>query len=245
MKKLIFNSVMLIFAAGLQAQNQRQDLLNMYRKLLGSDSYSLQLHYSLYLDGNLTKPYQQRQTLMLRQGVNMYLSQNSGIEVVETAEYGIVIDHRSHKLSARRYESSPKERESDRKILLDAMGKGHVDSLLAQFTDIRILSETATLRRYECTGAPTNPIEIMWLEVDKAKGIYNSMTVRYRQKEKIRSLDNQLHTLTLKIDYKNFNPAPRTSAGLFVPSTYLRSGPHGVTGPSSRFKNYTYSDSTR
>lgn len=229
---------MLGFSGIGQTASYKADILKACNTILGSATYSIALHYKMFLDNNLVSPFQERQVKMLRDGDNFYINQSTSIEVVETKSYEIILDHKAKKIAAL---ARPKavNRQQQRKEIVDAL-KMELDSLLKITTSIVKLNEDKKSVKYACKYRPQDLIESVEIEIDKQSGFYSSITTKYKQPNKIRELNNEAHYITMVIEYSGFTKSPIASSKLFVPEQYIKLVNGQIASPSERYKHYTY-----
>ena len=68
--RFILLLLLLDLSAMSQTDSYRADILKACRSFLGCKSYSITLHYKLFLDNKKVTPFQERQVKMLRVGEN-------------------------------------------------------------------------------------------------------------------------------------------------------------------------------
>lgn len=215
----------------------------MNHNLLGRESYSLQLHYKLFIDGNQNKVFQQQHVKIIRQGENMQVKQSSGIEMIETKDLDLVFDHNGKLFSARKKDIPTDHLTTEKKNLL-TMFNTYVDTLMNAFESIKIVSEDKNTILYECRPKEESQAAIIWLEIDKKQKIYKSITTQFREKRKIKELNNQLHQITLKVEYNGFNTNPIIHSNQFNVTNYVVMNNQQVTGPAKKYENYTFLNPT-
>lgn len=242
MKKIIYLLSSMYVLTG-TAQNYREDLLAMNRNVLGRESYSLQLNYSLYADNNLINPVQQREVKVVRSGENLHVKHNKGIEVIETEKMQLIFNHENRVFSTTMKEMRETSAIKQKKEMLNLFGT-YVDTLINVFESVKVIYQDDTKVKYECKLKSGKDATMVWLEVDKKLKIYRSITTQYKEKQKIKELDDKDHTVTLKIEYKGFTTNPVLSPALFELKNYVVLDGQRVSGPAKKYNNYTYLNAT-
>ena len=237
-KKSFFLTIAWLLAGVIAGQNYRDDILAMNKMLLSQKNYSLQLRYDLFVDGNLSAPYEQQDVKIVRQGSNLYMKQGAELEVVETKNYRILINHGNKVFSALNKKEET-ESYTIRKDASELVGL-YADSIVSVFKNVKVLREDAHTIVYECTMKPENAVAMVWVEMDKKLKMYRSLTTRYRRQRKIRELDGRLHTVTVKVYYNGFSASPAIPPTLFSDASYLVLKNGQVQGPAKRFATYNY-----
>lgn len=221
------------------AQNYKQDVLSVYNTLLGSKTYSMQLRYSIFLDNDTKKPFQQRDVKIVRQDANLYLKQSAQMEVIDTKNCQVLIDHQDKQFSIIQKEN---EEASTMKVKQDAyqLISNNIDTVLAVYEKIKLVTNTNEVVKYECTPKANDEIAMVWIEIDKKLKFYRSITTKYKQKTKVKELNNSLHLLTLTINYVGLSFNPQIAPTLFNELNYVTFKGNKAVGPSKRYSHYKY-----
>lgn len=53
------------------------------------------MHYKLFLDGNLSHPFQEREVTIKRANKNLLMQQNNGLETMDNGTYQIVVNNKN------------------------------------------------------------------------------------------------------------------------------------------------------
>lgn len=199
----------------------------------------MHMHYSLYIDKDLTKPFQQRDVYMTRQGDNMHVKQGTQMEVVETKFYQILIDHESKVFSAIKKTDEDYDTQEIKSEILKLVTNS-IDTAIQVFDKIKVIYNDDKLVKYECTPKKNEEVQLVWVEFDKKLKFYRSVTTKYKQKTKVKELGNTLHTITLTLNYTNLNKNPVIAQGLFNELNYIILKNNQIVGPAKKYSHYKY-----
>jgi hypothetical protein len=228
---------LVIISAVLQAQSYKQDVLRAYKTLRSAESYSLNLEYNMYLDGNTAKAYQSRTVSIKKQGGNLLMKQSSGFEILFTSTCRIYLDNKSRIISVMLQKPL-----SDMNKAIEEVNKqfeGGIDTALAVFESIKTLSETKTQRIYECIYI-NNPEYIKaTMTVNKKTGLIERVVSEL--KEPIESkIDKRKHRASLEIKYNGFSPGAVFENNTFSSSAYISTSQKGEILPVPQFSKYQF-----
>ena len=224
-------------AAAGQRDSYKADILNVCKSFLSSRNYSLEVQYQLYLDDNLTTPFQERRVQMLRSGENFYARQEQTVEMLDFGQYEIVLDHRA-KMMAVLVRQKTENYNQRRNTLINEL-KVELDSLLNYTTSVKKLEEDDRYVTYECRYRPQDAFARVVLEIDKKGGFYKSITTTFKKPTVVPELENTEHHLTLTVNYLGLNRQPVVTDGLFDVDSYLEMKGSEIVAPAGRFRSYT------
>lgn len=243
-RAIFISSCLLAFCFALKAQNYREDILAVNKTLMSKNSYSLNLHYDLFLDQERSRPFQQRDVCIMRQNANLYVKQNTELEVIDMRNYQVMIDHRHKVMSLAKKDEGSESAYQKMKQQAQTLINTYIDTLVNAFEKIKIVHNDAQTITYECRPKPGHEIAVAWVEIDKRLRLFRSVTTRYREPRTVRELDNKEHQITLKISYSGFDPNPAPQPGLFNEASYLTLKDKKVTGPARKYAHYNYLNDT-
>ena len=226
------------------AQNYRDDILAVNKTLMARSSYSLQLHYEIFLDKELNKAFEQRSMSIVRQGANLHMKQSSDMEVVDTHRYQFVIDHRHRVFASMQKNEEEVEMSSRNRIKTFGLIDTYVDTIVSAFQSIKVLLDNDEVVLYECTAKPGSEAAVIWVEIDKKLKMFRSLTTRYRQPRKVREQDNEPHQITLKIHYAGFSTAPVVQPAIFNEASYVVIKDKKIQGLARKYASYNYLNET-
>jgi len=218
------------------SQNYKKDILEVSKYFTELKNYSLVMHYKLFLDGDLTRPYQEREVKISRLNKNLIIQQTNGLETLENDSYQIVINNKNKVFSARK-----KEKDEDHYEEIPEFNtylSSSLDSLLIIYEKIKVLTNSADKISYELTLKPNNPTEKVIMVIDKKTKMFHSMTIKYKQPVPINQLDGKPHLLTLQISYENFKPNAIQSKTLFDENKFITVAKDGRIYAVKKYANY-------
>ncbi len=237
MKKLIYVFWFIVFHA--TAQNYHDDIVAVNKNILGRTTYSFQLNYKLYIDGNMSSSAQQSKAIVVRQGPNMYVKQNSDVEVVETKSFQFLFDH-AHKFFSTREKKSDEDYTLQDRQTLANLADTYVDSMASVFKTVKVIYNDEKTVKYECVFKPNPKASLMWVEIDKQLKLYRSITTQYKEKTKLNERDDKEHLITVKVEYSGFSSNPAVSPAMFNALTYVAMHNKKITGPAKKYSQYKY-----
>jgi hypothetical protein len=227
---------LLALALSSGAQNYHQDVSNASKTLLKQKNYALTVNYKVYLDGDMSKPFQQRHVDVKRKDNNVYMAQSTGLEVIDTENYQVMIDSKDKIFSARKKFSEENVNEQENQIM--PIVQGSIDSMMILFSTIKIIQQTKNIIHYELKYKPNPVVEKAIMSINKTTGMYESVTVFYKEQRKVHELNNTLHKITVQVSYSNFKPNSVQNKDLFNEKNYLSINKKGKIEPVKKYSGY-------
>jgi hypothetical protein len=234
MKKTILFSLF-SFALGISAQTYKEDVLRAYKTLRNAASYSLCMEYRMYLDGNMNQVYESRTAEIRRQRGNLFIKQNNGLEVLSNSKYRIYLDNRGKSMTVSKKRSLPDS--AKRLDRIDRQFEESIDTTLAAIEKLKLVSETATLRTYECIFKPNPSLIKATITINKKTGIFERVLKEFKKPVIV---NNEKHSSTLEIRYTHFSPGVAFGNEVFNSSAYITAGKDGKLIPASRYSKYEF-----
>ncbi len=158
---------MFLLPAIMHSQNYKKDLLEVSRYFTGLKNYSLVMDYKLFLDGNLAKPYQERQVKIRRLNQSLMMQQNNGLETMDNSNYQIVINNKRKVFSARKKDKDEDHYEEVPEFTTYL--SSNLDSMMMVYDKIKVLSNTGDKITYELTLKPNASTEKVTMVIDKKR----------------------------------------------------------------------------
>jgi hypothetical protein len=186
----------------MHAQDFKKDLLGISKKMNLCKSYSVTLHYNLYIDKDLKTPFQQRDVSILKNKNAFLCKQGNVLEVLASPGGQVIVDHQQKQLAV-----LPKDKQELNTSDYLNFFENYIDTILMAYEKVNYKSVSERVGSYEYTFK-SGIYSKMVLLYDKKDSI--PLTVRYYpvQKMAIPSDGNRQHAVVVEIDYRNFNSKP-------------------------------------
>lgn len=220
----------------LYSQDYKKDILEVSKYFTSIKNYSMIMHYKLFLDGNLSRPFQEREVTIKRANKNLLMQQNNGLETMDNGTYQIVVNNKNKVFSARKKQMT--EESSENLSEFTSYLASNLDSMLLMYEKIRMIENKEGKVTYELILKANETTEKVTVVIDKAKKMFYSMTIKYKQAVRVDQLDGKPHVITLQINYKDFKPNSVSSGSLFDEKNFITVGKDGKISAVKKYANY-------
>jgi len=224
MKKIQIAVIILFCCISTFGQSTKQDLLMVTKNMSSLKKYSVTLKYSMFLDNNLKTPHSTKSVIINADNANYNMVRPNEMEVIETKNEYLIVDHKSKSVILNRLKSLVKQKykneEENEYEEAQKLFETNYDSLVDASTSVKLLLTQDNIKVYE-VNYTDNDIKKAIYTIDTKLKIFKSITIVYSEPEAIDN-DNTEHYVTMKIDYENFNVNPVISKSVFDPYKYVQ-----------------------
>lgn len=229
--------IFILLILRLNAQDYKKDILSVSEYFGGLKSYSLTMNYQLFIDGNNHKPYQERKLEIKKNGLNMLVIENNGLEVLENMKYQVFINKPLKTIIP--IKKNKDINESGGNIIKDIM-KVNLDSINLIYEKIRFIESKNGLVVYEMIYKENNEVDKLILTINKKTSMYESVVIHYKKKIRIKEMNNTLHSHILKVTYKSFTPGYTSKPYEFDHKNYFNEN-NGKIVLNNNYRDYKVS----
>lgn len=198
------------------SQDFKSDMLKMNKITFLAKNLSYKLQYNMYLDGDLSVPFQQREVKIVRsQPFNLVMKDDNMSEVIINKNAQLIINHKHKYFLLKPHEIKPKDSE----VVYD-MFSNAIDTLLRAYKKITSVKISEDIVQYDCF---------------MLSGVYKKIVIQINQKTHLpvkvvyhhkfpitkNANDHQKHSCIVEVFYNEFNLLPNVSENLFSHKKYV------------------------
>jgi len=241
MKRILslYISLICLISTCVKSQVYKEDVLTIAKAFNDAKGYSVQLNYKMYLDHDLSKPFQDASANILKSNDKIYVKQSLGSEMLENDQYQIMVDDKMKMMAVIKKKATATSSASARPDLYQTI-LGGIDSSSANYKTIKKLSVIGNKVTYELVFKPNDAIDKVIVVIDKKVKMFESVTFFYSSPRYFEQVDNKPHLVTLKVVYSNYTTSPVLNQNSFSESNYITLNKQGKMVAQKKYASYQF-----
>jgi hypothetical protein len=196
-----FLKTFLLMSCVINAQDYKKDITNAVRNMVSFENYSMKVHYNLYLDNKLEKPFQET-SVEIKRKQDCLFYKNEGEEFMENAQYEISVNENSKKITARKKETGESQTDEATSFMKLDIGEA-LNNSLSFYTKVKIVQNSDEKLTYELFFSPNEKIKGMTVTINKKKNVIERIRYEYLEPQEIVELGKTKHNVMFEITYEN------------------------------------------
>lgn len=223
----------------LVSQTLKDDLLRVNKNYMSASRYSLTLSYNMFLDGILDKPLQAKQMKLSKDKDKFNIIESGSFELIETSKAQLTIDHKNKLVAYMDYEAHNMDSVTYDEPADQALGfmDKNFDSLSIGITKINRKNVTPDIVMYDIRYSSGEFTQLI-IFINTKENLYTGMTAYYREKRVFDKGDTKLHSVIMRVDYKDYSKQPVFNADQFSINKIIKPGADGSFKTIGVFKDY-------
>ncbi len=223
----------------LVSQTLKDDLLRVNKNYMSASRYSLTLSYNMFLDGRLDKLFQAKQMKLNKDKDKFNIIESGSFELIETSKAQITIDHKNKVVAYMDYEAHDMDSVAYDEPVDKALGfiDKNFDSLSIGMSKINRKNVTGDIVMYDIRYSSGEFTQLI-IFINTKENLYTSMTAYYREKRVFEKNDTKLHSVVMRVEYKNYSRQPVFNAEQFSINKIIKPEADGSFKTIGAFKDY-------
>lgn len=223
----------MIICLNSNSQDFKKDMIAMNNRLKATDKFTVNLHYKMYLDNKMDKPYQERQ-IQIKKDRHYAICKQKEIEYV-AGDYVVMVNHKFKKI----YVLAINDADGKKDEYLEMVNEieKNFDSVLVNYETVNYKAIDKNKGVYECK-MKTGRLTRIDITIDLNTKLPLSILSYYRESILNHKIDNNEHLVAIRTDYEGLNLNPALSKDIFSTKKFYSENQNKKLVPSPNYKDY-------